>query len=109
MNPQESMAMTLHQPKPFNFKIKPPGPEHILIRTERQTFKRLPRTGAVLFAVRTSWQRLPELDIADLRALSIETGGWPEEVAKYKGRDCWASFVTEYLEQAEKVHASPTA
>ena len=109
MDPQESMAMTLHRPKPFDFDVEPPGPEFILIRRERQTFTQLPRTGAVLFAVRTSWQTLVELDITELRALSVEMEGWPDEIAMYKGRHCWGPFVTKYLEQAEKVHANPTA
>ena len=102
------MAMTLHQSEPFNFDVEPPGPDCILIRRERQTFTRLPRADAVLFAVRTSWQCLAQLDLTELRALSVEMESWPDEVAMYKGRDCWGPCVMKYLEQVEQMLANPT-
>lgn len=46
------LAHILCKPEPLDYGTKPAGPQHVIIRSERQTFKRLPKTNAILFAVK---------------------------------------------------------
>ena len=59
-------------------------PEMIVLRTERQTLRRLPRTGAVLFTIRT--YTTPVVDLAREPGvpgrLASAVRSWPEVVAK---------------------------
>ena len=59
----------LHQPPSFAaLRVPPPPPvdaasagERLLLRMERQTLRRLPETGAVVFTIKTHQMRLPDV------------------------------------------------
>ncbi|KAF8631213.1 hypothetical protein AX15_002544 [Amanita polypyramis BW_CC] len=78
-----------------------PTPERLRLRTERQTLRRLPRSGAVIFTIRTYMVAVTELakeeGVGERLADAVE--GWPEEVREYKGRERhgWGPVLREYL------------
>lgn len=71
-------------------------PENIIVRRERQTFRRLPRSDAVLFTVKTTLTPLPELSDEDLAGAASEMKLWPEEIAQYKGREHFEKQLLDY-------------
>jgi hypothetical protein len=91
-------ALCLLQPPVF--EAKPTNPNHIIIRTERQTFKRLPKSGAIVFAVKTNLRRLTTLHVGELEGFVKDVRSWPEAMARYKGRHCWGDVALRYCEQA---------
>ncbi|CAG8958716.1 hypothetical protein HYFRA_00011559 [Hymenoscyphus fraxineus] len=66
-------------------------PEDLWIRRERQTFRRLERSGAVLFTVRTYMQRLVEVRGEEELALRQQIAGLDEVVREYKGGKVWGN------------------
>lgn len=66
-------------------KTEPVDPALIRLRVERQTLRRLPRTGAIVFTIRVYMTPLEELakepDIPGRMASAIRS--WPEDVARY--------------------------
>jgi len=71
-------------------------PRNILVRHERHTFRRLPKSDAILFTVKTSLTPLRKLSGDDLENLASRVRAWPEDVATYKGRDLWGHSVLGY-------------
>jgi hypothetical protein len=53
------------------------------LRSERQTLRRLPHTGAVLFTIHTDTAPLAELDRATRHALADRLGGFPATWSPY--------------------------
>jgi Protein of unknown function (DUF3445) len=99
----------LFQQVPFAETLpEPPKIEDIRIRHERQTLRRLPRTGAILFLVRTYIKPLTELrDEPDsLRAFLASVRAMPPNMAKYKGRQVWGEVVEGWCED---ILGEPTA
>lgn len=76
-----------------------PAPQEIIIRRERQTFRRLPRTGAILFSVKTYLTALDELPVQELRNLAKEMKSWPDYVGGYKGMPVWGNAVLKFCEE----------
>lgn len=76
-------------------------PEDVIIRRERQTFTRLPKSGGVCFTVRTSMARLIELEDEDFNGLAMEIRAWPEDVKEYRGFGVWGEVVLRYCDQRE--------
>jgi hypothetical protein len=74
-------------------------PSDIQIRRERQTFTRLPISGAILFTVRTYMKPLTDLDDAEFAAFVDQAGRWPDDMAAYKGRSNWWDTVLQYQSQ----------
>lgn len=71
-------------------KVETPATAETLhLRTERQTLRRLPRTGAIVFTIRVYQTRLAELvkepGVPGRIASAIRS--WPEDVARY-GTSC---------------------
>ncbi|CAG8199253.1 unnamed protein product [Penicillium nalgiovense] len=98
--PNESLTEILYRPNSLCEKeLSSPLPSDILIRRERQTFRRLPRTGAIVFGVKTYLTPLDELPMAELVNLAKEMRSWPDYVGEYKGRDVWGAKVLEYYRQ----------
>lgn len=62
-----------------------PTPGNLYLRTERQTLRRLPRTGAIAFTIRVYQTRVDELaeepGVPGRMASAIRS--WPEDVARY--------------------------
>jgi len=77
------------------------SPENILIRRERQTFRRLPKSETVLFTVKTSLQRLTQLPMEELEGFVGEARLWPDETATCKGRELWGPCVFAYYEECK--------
>ena len=93
---------TMFQQEPFADSLPtPPRIEDLRIRYERQTLRRLPRTRAVMFLVRT--YLIPMTDLRDekdsIYCLRSAIEAWPEEIAKYKGRHVWAAVFRFWCEE----------
>lgn len=76
--------------------------EWIHLRTERQTLRRLPRSGAVVFTIRTYFTPMVELgrETGVPERLASALRSWPLDVAGYKGksRGGWWEPLLEYLD-----------
>lgn len=70
----------------------------ILLRGEPQTFRRLPKSNAVVFTVKTTLMPLTSLGDEDLMGFAREMSSWPSEVAAYKGRDVWGKCAMRLCE-----------
>jgi hypothetical protein len=70
----------------------------MFVRRERQTFRKLPKSGAILFAVKTALTPLQDLDQEERLNLAREIRSWPENIAAYKGRDFWGECVLDFIE-----------
>ncbi len=70
-----------------------------MVRRERQTFRRLPTSGAVLFTVRTFMTPLVELSIEELKALRSQVMGWEDEIKVYKGWGIWGEPLLRWCEE----------
>ncbi|KAL2006476.1 hypothetical protein VTN00DRAFT_9144 [Thermoascus crustaceus] len=97
--PDEDLFSTLFRPEGLSEETNQLQPHDIIIRRERQTFRRLPRTGALVFGVKTTLTALDELSMQELENLGKEVESWPEDVGKYKGRDIWGAKVLEFCRQ----------
>jgi hypothetical protein len=91
----------LFQQEPFPVTLEtPPKIEEIHVRYERQTLRRLPRSGAILFMVRT--YLIPLLDLKEekdsIYRLREATQAWPPSMAEYKGRKAWENVFEEWCE-----------
>ena len=98
IDPNESMSDILCQLEAPSGRKKPGHPGNVLIRRERQTFRRLPKSRAVLFTVKTELEKLTEVKAKDLQELATEIRSWPAEVANYKGRDQWGKCVLDFCD-----------
>ncbi|KAJ5885844.1 hypothetical protein N7504_011680 [Penicillium tannophilum] len=95
--PDENLFEILYRPGSLCEKaLLDPSPNEIMIRRERQTFRRLPRTGAIVFGVKTYLTPISQLPMQELENLAKEMKTWPEYVSEYKGKDVWGRKVLEY-------------
>ncbi|KAI9759719.1 MAG: hypothetical protein M1835_000323, partial [Candelina submexicana] len=93
--PTESLRSILFHPDPFNTgNTDTLTAEDIILRCERQTFCRLPRSGAVLFTVKTAMTPLTSLSEEEREAFRSEAKSWPVDTAAYKGRDFWGEIAS---------------
>lgn len=76
-------------------------PGTLRLRSERQTLRRLPRTGAIIFGIRTYLFKVEELarerGVAGRLASAIRS--WPDDVAIYKGRKMYRDILLGYLDE----------
>ena len=72
------------------------------LRVERQTLRRLPLTGAVVFGIRSMRQRLDDVakDPAVVAALAERIAELPDEMARYKGLLAIRQPLLAWLRQA---------
>lgn len=80
-------------------------PKDLMVRRERQTFRRLEGSGAVLFTVRTYMGPMTSLGGDELKAMRSQVRGWEEDVRRYKGGDIWGPPMEEWC--AEHVVEEP--
>jgi hypothetical protein len=77
------------------------APSTMRLRTERQTLRRLPRTGAIVFGIRTYLFKIEELarerGVADRLGSAVRS--WPEDVGVYKGRKMYSDVLLKYLDE----------
>jgi hypothetical protein len=97
--PDEDLFETLYRPTTLLEDNPNPSPEDIVIRRERQTFRRLPRTGTLVFGVKTFLTTLDELPMEELQNLAKEVKSWPDYVGEYKGREVWGAKALEFCEK----------
>lgn len=78
--------------------------EWIHLRTERQTLRRLPHSGGVVFTIRTYLTPIVELEAEVAGRLGSALRSWPGDVGQYKGREGggWFRAVVEYLDDKIK-------
>ncbi|KAJ7777319.1 hypothetical protein B0H16DRAFT_1505066 [Mycena metata] len=76
-------------------------PQTLRLRTERQTLRRLPRSGAIVFTIRTYLVPVEELarepGVAARFASAVRS--WPDSVKEYKGESRYGDVLVEYLEE----------
>nr|POF04707.1 hypothetical protein CFP56_73825 [Quercus suber] len=81
--------------------------EHHFFRSERQSLRRLPRSGAVAFTIRTYFLPVTALAHEDYvpARLASAVRSWGDDVARYKGRERYADVLLAYLDRkhAEQV------
>ena len=93
------LSSILYQPNLLNFEAKPRSPQQIVMRRERQTFKRFLRSKTICLAVRTTIHPLEQLSVSELQSLVTDMMSWPEQVARYKGRHCWGTCTLRYCRE----------
>ncbi|PYI11240.1 hypothetical protein BO78DRAFT_457705 [Aspergillus sclerotiicarbonarius CBS 121057] len=73
-------------------------------RSERQTVRRLPRSGAVVFTFRTYFVPLQEIVEEDYvpGRLASAVRSWGEDVAKYKGKEVYEDVLLEFLDRKHR-------
>lgn len=75
--------------------------EQHFFRSERQSLRRLPRSGAVVFTIRTYFE--PVVGIAREPyvpgRLASAVRSWGDDVARYKGREKYGGVLLEYLDR----------
>lgn len=73
-------------------------------RSERQTLRRLPRSGAIAFTIRTYFE--PVVKIAQEKGvpgrLASAIRGWGEETVQYKGREKYGEALLAYLDRRHR-------
>lgn len=89
-------APALPRPDPW-------GPEHLWIRSERQTLRRLPETGAVLFTIRVQLAPLPAVRAHPQVAARLldAIDEWPADIAADRvGPHDWRPGALDLLREA---------
>lgn len=73
--------------------------EHHYFRSERQTLRRLPKSGAVVFTIRTYFEpvtKIAEEDFVPGR-LASAVRSWGDDVSKYKGKEKYGDLLLEFF------------
>ncbi|KAK4653345.1 hypothetical protein QC762_512460 [Podospora pseudocomata] len=75
--------------------------QHHYFRSERQTLRRLPNSGGVVFTIRTYFHPVTEIAEEDYvpGRLASAVRSWGEDVSRYKGKDKYQDVLLEYLDQ----------
>jgi dimethylamine monooxygenase subunit A len=75
--------------------------EKLWLRVERQTLRRLPQSGAVLFTIRTHITQLCDAirDTSSALALALAVRTMPHDFAHYRSMDAFRAVLLEWLEQ----------
>lgn len=78
--------------------------DHHYFRTERQSLRRLPRSGGVLFTFRTYFHSVVEIaeEPGVPGRLASAVRSWGDDVAKYKGREKYQNVLLQYLDMKHK-------
>jgi hypothetical protein len=74
--------------------------KHHYFRSERQSLRRLPKTGAVTFTIRTYFLPVTEMVKEPYvpGRLASAVRSWDGDVARYKGRERYENVLLEYLD-----------
>ncbi|KAJ4288674.1 hypothetical protein N0V90_011911 [Kalmusia sp. IMI 367209] len=83
-------------------------PEALHARIEKQMFRRLPKSGAIVMTTRVQVSPLVRMPEKKLHRLAAEIRSWPAHVARLKGRDLWARAVLGYIEEFPMAHDDRT-
>lgn len=73
---------------------------HHFFRSERQSLRRLPRSGGVVFTIRTYFHPMTEICQQDYvpGRLASAVRSWGEDVSRYKGKAKYGDVLLEYLD-----------
>lgn len=101
----------LHLPGPPSAPPVPPDvPDGMWLRSERQTLRRLPRTDAVVFTIRT--QQVPLRAVAArpqvAAGLADAIAAWSDELVAYRGAAGWRAQLVDWLRHHD-AHAEVAA
>ena len=74
--------------------------KHHYFRSERQSLRRLPRSGGVVFTIRTYFEPVTEVckELGVPGRLASAVRSWGDDVARYKGKDRYEGVLLEYLD-----------
>ncbi|KAF2031917.1 hypothetical protein EK21DRAFT_99437 [Setomelanomma holmii] len=74
--------------------------ENHWFRSERQSLRRLPRSGGVVFTIRTYFHRVTDICKEPYvpGRLASAVRSWGDDVSKYKGRERYGDVLLEYLD-----------
>lgn len=74
--------------------------QHHYFRSERQSLRRLPRSGGVVFTIRTYFHPITEICEEPYvpGRLASAVRSWGDDVANYKGRERYGDVLLEYLD-----------
>lgn len=74
---------------------------HHWFRSERQTLRRLPKTGAICFTIRTYFHTVTDIVKEDYvpGRLASAVRSWDNWVSHYKGREMYGDVLLEYLDK----------
>jgi len=77
---------------------------HHYFRSERQSLRRLPRSGGVVFTIRTYFHPVTEIceELFVPGRLASAVRSWGEDVARYKGREMYGDVLLEYLDRKHR-------
>ena len=78
--------------------------EHHYFRSERQSLRRLPKTGAVVFTIRTYFHPITEIAEEDYvrGRLASAVRSWGDNVSRYKGKEKYGDVLLEYLDRKDQ-------
>ena len=78
--------------------------EHHYFRSERQTLRRLPKTGAVCFTIRTYFEPITKIAEEEYvpGRLASAVRSWGEDVGRYKGVERYGEVLLEFLDGKHK-------
>ncbi|KAF8857269.1 hypothetical protein BDZ45DRAFT_674919 [Acephala macrosclerotiorum] len=78
--------------------------EHHYFRSERQSLRRLPRSGGVVFTIRTYFHPITEICEEPYvpGRLASAVRSWGDDVSKYKGKERYQDVLLEYLDQKHR-------
>ncbi|KAF8826421.1 hypothetical protein HHX47_DHR5000057 [Lentinula edodes] len=96
---------TFNHGHPITPDVRPTvAAENLRLRTERQTLRRLPLSGAIVFGIRTYLFPVEELakEPGIPARMASAMRSWPEDVRKYKGNGLYEKVMLEYLDKAAK-------
>lgn len=73
---------------------------HHYFRSERQSLRRLPRSGGVVFTIRTYFHPVTEIAQEPFvpGRLASAVRSWGDDVSKYKGKERYGEVLLEYLD-----------
>ncbi|KAI4094467.1 MAG: hypothetical protein LQ348_006712 [Seirophora lacunosa] len=78
--------------------------EHHYFRSERQSLRRLPRSGGVVFTIRTYFEPITKVaeEVGVPGRLASAVRSWGDDVARYKGRERYGEVLLEFLDRKHR-------
>lgn len=85
----------------WNTAEKDKAIENHYFRSERQSLRRLPRSGAVVFTIRTYFEPVTKIVNEDYipGRLASAVRSWGDDVSRYKGKEKYGGVLLEYLDR----------
>jgi len=78
--------------------------EHHHFRSERQTLRRLPKSGGIVFTIRTYFHPIKEIgeEPGVPGRLASAVRSWGDDVVRYKGRERYGEVLLEWLDWKDR-------